>query len=117
MRSEQYDLEVYEQESLNVALTLYTDDAATTLWNLTGYSASLRIMDSTNGDVLSTLTSGSGLTLGGTGGTAGTITISRTPAQVQALNLTSPGAYDLTVTSGGGTATLLMYGSFTVVRT
>ena len=114
MRSEQYDLEVYEQESLNVALTLYTDDAATTLWNLTGYSASLRIMDSTNGDVLSTLTSGSGLTLGGT---AGTITISRTPAQVQALNLTSAGAYDLTVTSSGGTATLLMYGSFTVVRT
>ena len=114
MRSEQYDLEVYEQESLNVALTLYTDDDATTLWNLTGYSASLRIMDSTNGDVLSTLTSGSGLTLGGS---AGTITISRTPAQVQALNLTTPGAYDLTVTSGGGTATLLMFGSFTVVRT
>lgn len=113
MLSERYDLSTYKQESLNLTATLYVDDAATTPWNLTGYTAALRIMDKPAGNVIATLTDGAGITLGGS---AGTITVARTPAQVQAWKI-AKGAYDLTVTSTGNQTTLVLHGELEVVAT
>lgn len=113
MQPERYDVSVYLQESLNLALTCYTDNDATSLLDLTGYSVAFRIMDKPAGTVLATLTGGSGVTLGGA---AGTIVVTRTSAQLAALGIDT-GAYDLVVTSTGGVATLLLHGSFTVVKT
>lgn len=110
---ERYDISVYERASLNVAATLYVDDAGTTLWNLGGYSAEFRVLDRANGSVIATLTSGSGITLGGS---AGTIVVKRTPAQVAAWKL-DKGAYDLVITAADGTATLLLQGDLEVVKT
>jgi len=111
--AERYDLSVYEQASLNFTATLYTDDDATVLQNLTGYTATMRIMDKPSGTVIATLTSGSGITLGGT---AGTVAVSRTPAQVQAYKI-DKGAYDLTIASGSGTTTMICFGDLEVVKT
>lgn len=113
MSPERYDIHTYEQESLNLSATLYTDSEATTAWNLTGYAATMRIMDKPAGTVIATLTDGAGITLGGS---AGTIVVSRTPAQVQAWKLDT-GAYDLTVTNAEGQTTLLLHGDLTVVKT
>ena len=110
---ERYDLSVYEQGSLNLSLTLYTDDEGTTLWNLTGYTVAFRVMDKPSGTVIATLTSGSGVTLGGS---AGTIIVKRTPAQLQAWAL-DRGAYDLTITAADATATVLLHGDVEVVKT
>lgn len=110
---ERYDLSVYEQGSLNLSLTLYTDDDASVLQDLTSYSASMRIMDKPAGTVIATLTSGSGITLGGA---QGTIVVSRTPGQVQAWKI-DKGAYDLTITSGTSVVTLLLHGDLEVVKT
>jgi hypothetical protein len=111
--AERYELSVYEQASLTFTATLYTDDAATTLQNLTGYSASMRIMDKPSGTVIATLTSGSGITLGGS---AGTVAVSRTPGQVQAWKIDT-GAYDLTIASASGVTTMICHGSLEVVKT
>lgn len=113
MQPERYDVTVYAEESLNLALTCYTDDQAASLLDLTGYTVAFRIMDKPAGTVLSTLTGGAGVTLGGA---AGTITVTRTSVQLKALGIDT-GAYDLVVTSTGGVATLLLHGSFSVVKT
>jgi hypothetical protein len=113
MLAERYDIQTYAQGSLNLGLTVYSDDAGTTLQNLTSYSASFRIMPAPASTPIVTLTSGSGITLGGS---AGTIQVQRTPAQIQALGIDT-GAYDLTITDSAGTATVLLQGSFTVVNT
>jgi len=110
---EQYDIKTFAQESLDLSLTYYSDNDATTVVNLTGYTASFRVMDKPNGTVIATLTSGSGITLGGS---AGTVTVSRTPAQVQDWKIDT-GAYDLVITSGSGKADLLLHGSIEVVKT
>lgn len=111
MQPQHYDIATFEQGSLSLSATVYTDD--TTLQNLTGYTASMRIMDKQNGTVIATLTHSSGITLGGA---AGTIVVNQTPAQVQAWKL-DRGAYDLTITSGSGAAEVLLFGSLEVVKT
>lgn len=110
---ERYDISIYQQASLNLSATLYTDDAGTTLWNLTGYTAAFRVMDKPSGTVIATLTDGAGITLGGS---AGTIIVKRTPAQVQNWKIDT-GAYDLVITAADGTATMLLQGNIEVVKT
>ena len=112
MQPQTYDIQLLETESLNLSLTVYTDDAATTLLNLTGYTATFTLRDKPGGTTVATLTSGSGITLGGT---AGTITITRTPAQTAAWKK-DKGAYDLTVTSADSTARTFLLGSFELVN-
>ena len=109
-----YDIRRHELESLNLSLTWYADDAATTPVNLTGYTAQFRILDRSGGDVLATLTTSSGITLGGT---AGTVTVDRTPAQIAAWKLNGKGAYDLSVTSGSGRTDTLLQGSLEISKT
>ena len=109
---EYYPISVYERASLNLSLEVFTDDQGTTLWNLTGYSVAFRILDRANGTAIATLTSGSGVTLGGS---AGTIVVKQTPAQVAAWKL-DKGYFDLVITAADGTATMLLHGDLEVVK-
>lgn len=79
--------------------------------NLTGYSARMQVrVDYATTTTLVSLTSGSGITLGGS---AGTITFTITAA---ASALLPPGSwvYDLELVSGGGEVTRLIQGEFVV---
>lgn len=82
--------------------------------NLTSYTAKMQVRRAAgaDGSALVSLTSGSGLTLGGTAGTIG-ITVSS--AQSSALP-SGRLAYDLQVTSPGGEVTFLLAGPFTVAE-
>jgi hypothetical protein len=111
MDAERLDIRTYKQASLAVSATLYQD--STTLVNLTNYTATMRIMDRRDGNVLATLSNSSGITLGGA---AGTLSVSQTSAQVQAWGI-SQGAYDLKITSASGKADMVLYGDITVVAT
>lgn len=110
---ERYDLNVYEQGSLNLALTLYTDDAASVLQDLTGYQATMRIMDKPDGTVIASLTENDAITLGDA---AGTIVITQTPGQVQGWAL-DRGAYDLAITDTGDITDVILHGELEVVKT
>lgn len=80
--------------------------------NLTGFSSAMQVRsaaDSTS--TLLSLTSGSGITLGGT---AGTVLVTISAAQSSAIPAGSY-AYDLELTSGAGVVTRLLQGGFTVV--
>ena len=105
-----YELRFNKTESLNLSLA-YLEDDGTTPINLTGFTASFVVKDKPGGSTVATLTSGSGITLGGT---AGTIVINRTPSQTTAWKL-DRGAYELTVTSSGGDARVLLQGSIELV--
>jgi len=79
--------------------------------NLTGYSASMQIREAADSTAyLLSLTSGSGITLGGTAGTVG---VAITSAQSSAI---APGsyAYDLELVAGAGSVTRLLQGSVNV---
>lgn len=83
--------------------------------NLTGYTARLKVRTNSRNTVptkilISSLTSSSGITLGGT---AGTIQLTISATQTAAL---APGkySYDLELESAGGEVTRLVKGKFTV---
>ncbi len=102
------DLDLYQGATWSYVLTWEVDGDPV---NLGGYSA--RLQARTEPDATATalsITTGSGITLGGS---AGTITLSRTPAQTAAL---TPGRYlyDLELESGGGVVTRLVQGVLTI---
>lgn len=102
------DLDVYQGATFSYVLTWKVDDVAV---NLTSYTA--RLQARTTPDATTTalsLTSGSGITLGGS---AGTITLTRSATQTAAL---TPGRYlyDLELESSGGTVTRLVEGELTI---
>jgi len=83
-----------------------------TALNLTGYTSAMQVRSAADATAtLVSLTSGSGITLGGT---AGTIAIVVTAAQSSAIPAGSY-AYDLEITAGAGQVTRLLQGGFTVV--
>jgi hypothetical protein len=80
--------------------------------NLTGYSSAMQVRSAADSTAtLLSLTSGSGITLGGT---AGTILVEITAAQSSAIPAGSF-AYDLELTSGAGVVTRLLQGAFNSV--
>lgn len=113
MDAERYDLRVYATESLNLGLTLYTDAAASTLWNLTGYTADFTVRTKPGATPVATLDTTTGITLGGT---AGTITVTRKPDQHATWNL-EQGHYTLRVISPSGDPTVILHGSLTFLTT
>lgn len=108
MKAAKYDISVYRNADFTEQWTI--QDSNGTAINLTGFSAELAIKKSAEvSEKLLSLTSGSGITLGGV---AGTIAISITDAQINSLkpkNLT----YYFTLTSGSVT-TRWIEGTFEV---
>ena len=113
MDAERLDVRTYKQASLSISATLYQDTASTTPVNLTGYTATMNVKDRRDGNVLATLTTSSGITLGGS---AGTIIVSRSSSQVQAWGI-AQGAYDLTITSSGDQTNMVLFGDLTIIAT
>jgi hypothetical protein len=82
-----------------------------TALNLTGYTSAMQVREAADSTAtLLSLTSGSGVTLGGT---AGTVAINITSAQSSAIPSGSY-AYDLEIISGSNIVTRLLQGSFNV---
>jgi hypothetical protein len=110
-RPARWDLSLYDGDSLNETFTFYTDD--TTLMNLTGYTAEFIVKTREAGDTIATLTSGSGITLGGT---AGTVKIVASYSTVSGWKL-DKGYYKLRLTSGDGTRKTYTEGDLEIVNT
>lgn len=105
------NLECYQGASFDYSLTWQTGGAAV---NLTGYSARMQVRDTHDGSTaIVSLTSGSGITLGGT---AGTILLAMNATTTAALDGTPSGqyVYDLELESGAGYVTRLVEGMFTI---
>ena len=104
------DMSCYQGASFDYTLTWQTGGTPV---NLSGYSARMQVRDGFDGgSAIVNLTSGTGITLGGT---AGTIVVALTPTQTAAIDATPSGqyVYDLELVSGS-TVTRLVEGLFTV---
>jgi hypothetical protein len=101
-----YTLTIEQGATLSLVAT-WKDSSGTAI-NLTGYTArlSVRTHHSSATELLS-LTTASGIALGGA---AGTITITATAAQTAALSAPVVGVYDLELVSSGGVVTRLLEG-------
>lgn len=104
------NLDLWQGASWSYVLTWKTGTPATPV-NLTSYTARLQARESiSDASPAMSLTSGSGIALGGT---AGTVTLTRSAAQTAAI----PAGryyYDLEVESAGGEVTRLAEGIITV---
>lgn len=104
------DLNCYQGASFDYTLTWQTNGAPV---NLTGYTARMQVRDGYDGaTAVVSLTSGSGITLGGT---AGTIALALTPTVTAAIDATPSGqyVYDLELVNGSA-VTRLVQGNFIV---
>jgi len=103
-----YNITAYQGADFDRTFTVTQSGTAL---NLTGYSSAMQVREAADSTAyLLNLTSGSGITLGGT---AGTITVAITSAQSSAIAAGSY-AYDLEIVSGSGAVTRLLQGGFTV---
>jgi hypothetical protein len=103
------DLNCYQGANFDYTLTWKSAGVPV---NLTGYSARMQVRESYDaGTAVVSLTSGTGITLGGT---AGTIGIALTPTQTAVLDGTPniQAIYDLELVSGAGYVTRLVEGRF-----
>ena len=90
----------------------FTITQSGTALNLSGYSAAMQVREAADSTAyLLSLTSGTGITLGGT---AGTVAVTITSTQSSAISAGSY-AYDLELIAGAGSVTRLLQGAFTVV--
>jgi len=103
-----YNVTMYQGASFDLSLTWNVNSIPV---NLTGYSSRMQVRTSydASSTVLS-LTSGSGITLGGT---AGTITVAASAATTAGVP-TGQYVYDLEMVSGGSAVTRLIQGTFLV---
>jgi len=93
-------------------LTITWKDSAGTAINLTGYTARMQVRETySSSSTIISLTSGSGITLGGA---AGTVAILISATTTAALTAPFSGVYDLELVSAGGVVTRLLQGAATV---
>lgn len=103
-----HNFEILQGETWTRTLTWKVDGTAV---DLTGYTARMQVRQKvTSADTLLSLTSASGITLGGS---AGTITLSVSAVDTAAMTWRE-GVYDLELVSGGGEVTRLIEGRITV---
>jgi hypothetical protein len=111
---DRFDLTAYQNATWTETFRIHQGSATSAVQNLTGYSAQL-IVKAKPGDstTLLSLTSGNGLTLGGT---AGTITLTQSAAAVNAFSWSSA-EYELLLTDSSSPAvtSVILYGSVKVV--
>ena len=104
------DMDCYQGASFDYTLTWQTGGTPV---NLSGYTARMQVRDTYDGgSAVVSLTSGTGITLGGT---AGTILVALTATQTAAIDATPSGqyVYDLELVNGA-TVTRLVEGTFIV---
>lgn len=104
MSAGHHDLELEQGSDFTTTLTYKDEDDAAI--DLTSYTANLRVAVDHDTSPDFTLTESSGLTLGGT---AGTIVVTITDTQVDALTW-KQGWYDLVIISAAGLKTRIMQG-------
>jgi hypothetical protein len=108
MAAGSYNFLIEQGTTFNLVLTWRIDDV---LVNLTGYTARLQArIDTQATSTIFSLTSGSGITLGGA---LGTITIAQDATTTAALP-SGIYVYDLELQSSGGTVTRLVQGNVTI---
>lgn len=104
-----YDIIIEKGATWNPVITWKNSDG--TAIDLTGYSARLQVRESvTASSTVISLTSGSGITLGGT---AGTISLLLSATDTAALTF-EKGVYDLELVSGSGVVYRVLQGRVTV---
>lgn len=104
-----YNLTCYQGATFDQTFTVTIDDAPI---NLTGYSAAMQVRETIDSSTASvSLTSGSGITLGGTAGTIRVVISSTATASL----VDGQYVYDLEITSGGGVTDRYLMGTFTVL--
>jgi hypothetical protein len=102
------DLSIEQGATYNLVLTWQINGTAV---NLTNYTARLQArVDVEDSEVILSLTTGAGITLGGA---AGTITLDQTATQTTLLPAGTY-VYDLELIAGGGTVTRLVQGELIV---
>ena len=105
------DLSCYQGANFDYTLTWQTGGSAV---NLTGYSARMQVRDSYDaGTAVVSLTSGTGITLGGTAGTIG-LALSATATAALDGTPNTQYIYDLELVTGAGYVTRLVEGRFMV---
>jgi hypothetical protein len=105
-----YDLEI--KQGATLSLTATWKDSSGTAVNLTGYTARMQVRATyDSSSTILSLTSSSGITLGGS---AGTIAITASATTTAALTAPWSGVWDLELVSGGGEVTRLLEGAATV---
>lgn len=103
-----YNITAYQGATYDLNLTYKVDGTAV---NLTGYTAAMQVRETPNASsTILSISSGSGITLGGTAGTISVLVSSET------MGATSPGSYvyDLELDSGSQ-VTRLLQGGFSIV--
>jgi hypothetical protein len=105
-----YDLEI--KQGATLSLTATWNDSTGAAINLTGYTARMQVRSAYDAtSTILSLTSSSGITLGGA---AGTIAITVSATVTAALTAPWAGVWDLELVSGGGVVTRLLEGAATV---
>lgn len=104
-----YDVVIEQGATFSLSLT-YKDSTGAAI-NLTGFTARSKFKTSFSGTAVASLTSASGITLGGA---AGTIVIVISASDTAAITAPSSGVYDLEIVSSGGVVTRLLEGKYTV---
>ena len=103
-----YDFTIEQGATFNLLMTWKIDNIAV---NLSGYTARLQArIDVDETDTILSLTTGSGITLGGA---AGTITLNQSATQTAVLPK-GEYVYDLELQSGGGVVTRLLQGELNI---
>ena len=104
-----YNITAYQGADFDRTFTITQSGTAL---NLTGFTSAMQVREAADSTAyLLSLTSGTGITLGGT---AGTIAVAITSAQSSAIAAGSY-AYDLEIIAGAGSVTRLLQGSFNVI--
>lgn len=105
--------DITAEQGATFARTITWRDASATPINLTGCTAKMQVRKSVDADTaVLTLSSSSGITLGGTAGTVALEVTSTKMSQVPAGLY----YYDLELTNVSGKVTRLLQGKFTVTR-
>ena len=105
-----FDLEI--KQGATLSLTATWKDSTGAAINLTGYTARMQVRSAYDAtSTILSLTSASGITLGGA---AGTIAITASATVTAALTAPWAGVWDLELVSGGGVVTRLLEGAATV---
>jgi hypothetical protein len=105
-------ISIYQGATFNPVLTFYTNQAAGTLLNLTGYTARMKARAGYGtAEIFNLTTSNGGITLGGA---AGTVSLLISAANTAALTAGSY-LYDLELIDSSGVVNRVLQGRLTVV--